>query len=674
MDIQYNNSNDIQYNNSNDVHNNNSNDIHNNNSNDVHNNNSNDIHNNNSNDVHNNNSNDVHNNNSNDVQNNNTNDVQNNNHNNIQNNNQKYIKDNIQNTYKKDNKTSSNKRQYVDIEEVENIINKKLRILDEIPQILKKRSMNNNEETSNNNKNHKKIKTNKEIMNITKNKPTTFKEAINSPDKLMWIKAINNELDNLYNNKIMTFVRHIPKNTNLISTKWIFTNKTDENNNIIKHKARLVARGFKQIEGKDFNITYSPTLNSESIRIILSIASKMKWKVFQLDIKAAYLNADLDKTLYVNIPEGDKNYKKGFWKLNKALYGLRQAGRQWFLTISNFLIKNGFQQLSSEQCIFKKVKNNKLITLIGLYVDDMLICGSTSETNKIINKIKGRFKISNCEPIKYMLGIKIEKQNNYFLLSQQHLINSLLEQYNITNIKKTRTPCVGDNTISENKTPFDQSTYKSAIGSLLYIAKTTRPDISFSVNKAARKCERPTKSDWNKVLNIFKYLNSTKEYKLKLDGQGTLNAYTDSDFAGDIEDRKSTSGYLILIGESPICWGSKKQSIVATSTTEAEYVATSECIKKVLWIRNIFKELFNFNKPITVYTDNLSSLKTIENGELNSKLKHISIKYHFNRDNILYNRIKLKYIESKKMLADTLTKNINGTQMSQFTDKILFKP
>jgi len=273
-----------------------------------------------------------------------------------------------------------------------------------------------------------------------------------------------------------------------------------------------------------------------------------------------------------------------------------------------------------------------------------------------------------------MLGIKIEKQNNYFLLSQQHLINSLLEQYNITNIKKTRTPCVGDNTISENKTPFDQSTYKSAIGSLLYIAKTTRPDISFSVNKAARKCERPTKSDWNKVLNIFKYLNSTKEYKLKLDGQGTLNAYTDSDFAGDIEDRKSTSGYLILIGESPICWGSKKQSIVATSTTEAEYVATSECIKKVLWIRNIFKELFNFNKPITVYTDNLSSLKTIENGELNSKLKHISIKYHFNRDNILYNRIKLKYIESKKMLADTLTKNINGTQMSQFTDKILFKP
>ena len=144
----------------------------------------------------------------------------------------------------------------------------------------------------------------------------------------MWIEAINNELQNLYNNKTKTLVNNIPKNKNIISTKWVFTKKTNENNQITKYKARLVARGFKQIIEKDFDATYSPTLNPEIIRIILCISSKLYWNIYQLDIKAAYLNADLDKTIYVNIPEGDANYKKGYWRLNKALYGLKQAGRQ----------------------------------------------------------------------------------------------------------------------------------------------------------------------------------------------------------------------------------------------------------------------------------------------------------------------------------------------------------
>jgi len=162
----------------------------------------------------------------------------------------------------------------------------------------------------------------------------------------MWIEAINNELQNLYNNKTKTLVNNIPKNKNIISTKWVFTKKTNENNQITKYKARLVARGFKQIIEKDFDATYSPTLSPEIIRIILCISSKLYWNIYQLDIKAAYLNADLDKTIYVNIPEGDANYKKGYWRLNKALYGLKQAGRQWFITNSSFLIKNGFQQFS----------------------------------------------------------------------------------------------------------------------------------------------------------------------------------------------------------------------------------------------------------------------------------------------------------------------------------------
>ena len=168
-------------------------------------------------------------------------------------------------------------------------------------------------------------------------------------------------------------------------------------------------------------------------------------------------------------------------------------------------------------------------------------------------------------------------------------------------------------------------------------------------------------------------MNNTKNYKLQYDGLGEFHAYTDSDFAGDVTDRKSTSGHIILSGNSPICWFSKKQNTVATSTAEAEYTSATECIKKVLWLRNILIELFNDYRPITIYTDNMASKISLENGEINSKLKHISIKYHFNRDNIINKRIKLEYKNTSEMLADALTKDTNGSKMRNFTDKIFYK-
>ncbi|KAL6596801.1 hypothetical protein U3516DRAFT_787411 [Neocallimastix sp. 'constans'] len=218
-------------------------------------------------------------------------------------------------------------------------------------------------------------------------------------------------------------------------------------------------------------------------------------------------------------------------------------------------------------------------------------------------------------------------------------------------MRKRKTPCTGDNTISKNNKPFNKTIYKSAIGSLIYLSKCTRLDIAFSVNKAARKSEKPTISDWNKITNIFRYMNSTKDYKIVYDGQGEIIAYTDADFGGDLNDRKSTSGRIILMGNSPIFWISKKQTCVATSTAEAKYISTSENIIKILWIRNILKKLINYNKTITIFTDNLTSKITIENSEINTKLKHIDIRFHFNRDNIV-------------------KRKINGTKMSIFANTI----
>jgi len=343
-----------------------------------------------------------------------------------------------------------------------------------------------------------------------------------------------------------------------------------------------VARGFKQRKGIDFDLTYSPTLNIDGLKLIIALASKFKWNMIQLDIKAAYLNAHFEKDIYTTIPPGDPNFGKGYWMMNKALYELKQSGSQWNITITKFLVNNGYHQLISEKCIFKRIIKNKLLGIIGLYVDDMVITGEDKEIKRIVNIIKNNFKVSKVEPINYILGIKIDKEDNKYYISQEGFIVKLLETFNLKYTRKTNTPCVGDNTKGENKKPFDTTTYKSAIGSLIYLAKCTRPDISFAVGKAARISENPTITDWIKVTHILKYLNTTKNYKICYDGEGEIIGYTDADFAGDIKDRKSTSGNIILMGNNPICWTSKKQSIVATSTAEAEYISTSECIKKVL--------------------------------------------------------------------------------------------
>ena len=216
------------------------------------------------------------------------------------------------------------------------------------------------------------------INSISSDIPFSFKQAINSENSEKWIKSISDELDNLYNNNVVTFVRKIPKGRKIISTKWVFSIKRDENNQIVKFKARLVARGFTQEFGIDFDLTYSPTLNSDSLKLLIAIAAKMCWNVFQLDIKAAYLNANLDKTIFVKIPPGDANYNKGYWKLNKALYGLRQSGRQWFETISTFLIDINFIQLKSDSCIFRKYNNKNEIICVTNLVRNSLGCCSIS--------------------------------------------------------------------------------------------------------------------------------------------------------------------------------------------------------------------------------------------------------------------------------------------------------
>ena len=443
---------------------------------------------------------------------------------------------------------------------------------------------------------------------------------------------------------------------------------------IISKKARLVAKGFQQIPGQDFVETYSPTVQADSLRLTVAIAANLNWNLKQLDIKAAYQDAKFDYEIYTNIPEGDNNYKRKnrHWLLKKALYELKQAGRMWFNEISKFLKSTGYIQYKTDKCLFGKYnKNKKLISLLTLYVDDILITGYDNEINKTIEKLKYKYKISKESSANKIISINIYKTKNGYKINQTDYIDKIIDRYNMNKTKLIKTPT---RKISEKEREGSPSVnvqeFKSLLGALLYIAVKSRPDISFAVNQASRHCEEPTEVDYKSLMYILQYLNCTKNKSIYYSRNSEFIGYSDSDFANDETTRKSTSGYIYLLGDSPISWKTQLQKTVTLSTAEAEFVSLTECAKQGLWFKNLFKEIFDKEIKIKIMVDNKACIAIAQDTNSKGRCKHIDIRYKFIQEKILENKIQLEYINTEKMLADPLTKSISGINMKIFTDKI----
>jgi len=320
----------------------------------------------------------------------------------------------------------------------------------------------------------------------------------------------------------------------------------------------------------------------------------------------------------------------------------------------------------------RKDINENIICVIAIYVDDIIVAGNNENIQIVKNSIKSNFEIKDLGNIDFIIGIKFSKINDNIFINQKGYINEILKKYEMTNSKTTNNLLPIKNE-EFRKEPFNSTTYRGAIGSLLYIAIHTRPDILFTVTKAARYSTEPNLENWHNVLKILKYLKYTINYSMKFTNNFDIKAYVDADYAGDEESRRSTSGYIITIGNSPICWSSKLQHCVATSTAEAEYYSLSECGKQVLWLKNILSEIGINTGTIKIYIDNKAAIFSSENNVINNKLKHIDIRYHFIRELINNKTIKLEYIKSSENLADDLTKFLNGTKLQKFRDSVLNK-
>lgn len=495
--------------------------------------------------------------------------------------------------------------------------------------------------------------------------PQTYQQAMSSRSKAQWSKAMVDEMESMRKNNVWRHEQP-PTGQHVIKSKWVFAKKKTLDGKEDKFKARLVAMGFSQRPGVDYNNTFSPVVRLDTVRVILTLVAKLNMACVHFDVKTAFLHAPLNETIYMKEPVG---FETGVpCRLLKSIYGLKQASREWYLHLSGFLKRFNLVPLSSDPCVLMSNGVDKLI--VAIYVDDGLVCSSNPDLlSQVICYLESNFEITKCDP-KRFVGLEIErhKDKNTMIVHQATYTDKILHRFGMNLSREASTPM-------EHNAKFEldgmggvsspcstHSPYREAIGSLMYLACGTRPDIAFAVSCLARFSHSPKICHWEGVKRILRYLNGTKHHGILLGDvdAAPLVIYTDADFAACVDTRQSVSGVLVLAHGSPVAWRSVKQSVVAESTTEAELIACNLGSRETLWMRQLAGELGEtIDGPTPIMVDNQSSIKLIANDQVHSKIKHLDIKVMAVRDRVRQGQVKLEYVETKNQRADILTKALN---------------
>jgi len=419
-----------------------------------------------------------------------------------------------------------------------------------------------------------------------------------------------------------------------LTSKWVFRVKKEE-----KYKARLVVRGCEQKEEIDYEEIYSPVINSALLRIIFALAAVKDYYIVKFDIKTAFLYGEIQEEICMRLPEGFEEKQSKICKLKKALYGLKQAPKNWNKKFTNSLKKQELEQLSTESCLFK---NEDGTMLLAIYIDDGLVVGNDKKKIKqLVDKLKKEFEMTEQENPQTHLGMEVQKLKGRLKLSQEDYIKQILKTYGMQNAKPVNTPILPEGKIEEENVR-QAIPYQQTIGSLLYLTMKTRPDLCYAVSYSSRYTQSPKGKDYLNVKRILRYLQGTKGLGLVY-GEDTdtekLIAYCDADYAGDTETRKSTTGYVIKYCGGPVSWCSRKQPIVALSTTKAEFIAVAECCKEVLYLKAVLEELRSKTITAEIHVDNQSAIHLIKTGVLNRRSKHIDVRFRFIQEKVAENNI-----------------------------------
>ena len=512
--------------------------------------------------------------------------------------------------------------------------------------------------------------------NVSENVPQSYSEAISSSDAKKWDTAMKEEMRALVENDTFDLVP-LPKDREVVKGKWVYTVKTDAIENKL-YKARFVAKGYSQVEGIDYNETFSPTARMNSIRLITQLSVEKELNLHQMDVKAAYLNAPIDCPIYVEQPEGfetkSENGEVLVLKLNKSLYGLKQSGRNWNNTIDAYLIENGFQKSINDPCFYYKQEENIFLLV---WVDDLLISADSCAVESVKETLTNKFKMKDLGQVSLFLGIEFGTEIGQVTMSQEKYIAKILDRFGMQDCKPRATPCELNPQVTESD-PLNESElklYRQIVGALIYVMTATRPDISYTITKLSQYMSCALKHHMTMAKHVLRYLKGTINEKLvfvKSDEGVNVTGFCDADWAND-DDRKSITGYCFRItNQGPmISWKSRKQPTVALSSCEAEYMSMTAAVQEGKYLMSLLIEVLNFNQnQFALLCDNQGAIALAKNPVKHNRSKHIDIRYHFIRDEVATEKVVIQYVPTEDNVADVFTKPMSKIKFQKFKSAI----
>ncbi|XP_071676883.1 uncharacterized protein [Lolium perenne] len=464
--------------------------------------------------------------------------------------------------------------------------------------------------------------------------------------------AMELEYQALLKNDTWTLVPPKP-GVNIIDCKWVFKVKKHADGSIERYKARLVAKGFKQRYGLDYEDTFSPVVKPTTIRVLLSLAVTRGWSLRQLDVQNAFLHGVLDEEVYMRQPPGfaDPDRPAHLCRLVKALYGLKQAPRAWHARLGTALRALGFIPSTADTSLFL-FQRPQVTMYILVYVDDsILVSSSVTAANRLVSSLRTAFAVKDLGKLHYFLGLEVTHDDTGLSMTQKKYSEDLMRRAGMLQCKPALTPMsVTDPLTSDDGTLLsaeDATEYRSVVGGLQYLT-LTRPDISYAVNRVCQYLHSPRDTHWTAVKRILRYVRHTATYGLRLSSasSGLLSAYSDADWAGNPDDRRSTGGYAVFFGSTLIAWSARKQATVSRSSTEAEYKVVGDATAELIWVQSLLRELrvSQSQSPI-LCCDNIGATYLSSNPVFHARTKHIEVDYHFVRERVARKLLRVRLLD-----------------------------
>jgi hypothetical protein len=488
--------------------------------------------------------------------------------------------------------------------------------------------------------------------------PQSYREAVEGPEKEQWQRSLQEHYDGLMHRGTWELVprEEAQVQQKILHGKWIFVKKTAADGSLARYKSRFVVKGYEQVEGLDYKETFSPVARYTTFRLFLTQVLKQKRVLKQVDVKDAFLYADVDVDIYCEQPEGFEDGSNRVCKLKKSLFGLKQAPRLWHKHVDGVLKDLGFVQSLSDEALYLKGSS-----WILLYVDDILVSDETEgQVAAVIAGLQARYTLTVSDQVTQFLGLNVSVKEDRILISAEKYIGKLEARYGTFHPWWTPHFYTEKADRDEKCSQEEKLLYQQKVGSLMYAASTSRCDIAYIVSILAGKLVQPTLGNMEEADRVLGYLQGTRSLGMVFQASAEgLVGYCDSDFAGDETDRRSRTGYVFTHSGGPVVWMTRKQDLVAASSAEAEYIAANEALKEGLYLVKVLADLGEVQQgPLKLLVDNQSAITMAGKEGFQKRTKHMDLKFHFLKDRVSKGEVVLDYIPTEQQAADFLTKRV----------------